>query len=54
MEIDYYASDRTNVSLETLAHVIIAERTRGGIERREKFAVLAADNEHQLLATVER
>lgn len=55
VEIDYYSSDQTNVSLETLAHVIIAERTpRGAIERRELFVVLAVDEEHRVLTTIER
>lgn len=53
--IDYYASDQTNVSLETLVHVIIRERgPRGTIEQREKFVVLSEDKENLLLATVKR
>ena len=55
MAIDYYASDNTNVSLETLVHVIIRERgRRGAIEQWEKFVVLSEDKENLLLATVKR
>lgn len=55
VDIDYYASDDTNVSLETLAHVVVYSRgRRGAIERREHFVVLSIDEEYRTLTTVRK
>ncbi|HET7435409.1 MAG TPA: hypothetical protein VFN10_11945, partial [Thermoanaerobaculia bacterium] len=54
IDLDYYASDRVNPSLETLAHVIVYKRTsRGHTERKDYFMVLTDDTEHRELAKVE-
>lgn len=47
--MDYYSEDRTNVSLESLVHVIVQ---RGG-ERRDLFYVMSEAKEKQLLTTIE-
>jgi hypothetical protein len=53
LDIDYYMSDATNVSRETLAHVIVYTRGRhGNIERHEHFVVLQLDEEHRTLETI--
>lgn len=48
LDIDYYMSDTTNLSLETLAHVIVYTRGR----RHEHFVVLQFDEEHRTLETI--
>lgn len=53
VEVDYYSDDETKLSAETLAHVVIHKRGRGGLTREERFIVLSVDQEHRLLATVE-
>lgn len=53
LAIDYYAADQTNVSLETLVHVIIRARGRRGVvEQSERFVVLSEQKENLLLTTV--
>jgi len=49
VSMDYYSQDRTNVSLESLVHVIVQ---RGG-ERRDLFYVMSEAKENQLLTTIE-
>ena len=49
VDIDYYSTDETNVSQETLAHVIVVQ----GGERRELFLVLSALKERRSLTAVE-
>jgi vault protein inter-alpha-trypsin-like protein len=46
--LDYYSVDETNVSRETLVHVIVHQRG----ERREHFFVLSEAKENLLLTTV--
>lgn len=49
VDVDYYNTDDTNVSQETLAHVIIIHKG----ERREMFLVLSEEKERRTLTTVE-
>jgi Vault protein inter-alpha-trypsin domain/Carboxypeptidase regulatory-like domain len=50
VNMHYYAANDTNVSLETLAHVVIYQRgRRGAIERTEHFVVLSIGNEERVL-----
>ena len=52
LDIHYYSDDQTNVSRETLAHIIVYSRNhRGTMERHEHFVVLQLAEEHR---TVER
>ena len=54
LAVDYYSDDETHVSLETLVHVVIHARGRGGrIGRREHFVVLARAEENRVLTTLE-
>lgn len=53
IKMHYYSDDDTNVSLETLAHVVIYTRgRRGAIERREHFIVMSIADEERALTTV--
>jgi Flp pilus assembly protein TadD len=47
--LDYYSADETDVSLETLVHVIVNNRG----EKKEYFYVLAEPKENLLLTTVD-
>ncbi|HEY0141083.1 MAG TPA: VIT domain-containing protein [Thermoanaerobaculia bacterium] len=49
VDIDYYSVDETNVTQETLAHVVVMQ----GGERRELFLVLSAVEERRTLTSVE-
>jgi hypothetical protein len=48
LDIDYYMADNTNVSKQTLAHVIVYVRG----QRHEHFVVLQTDEEHRTLETI--
>lgn len=51
--IDYWSTDETTVSLETIVHVIVHARgRRGKIERRDFFGVLGVEDEHVTLTTI--
>lgn len=50
--MDYYSEDPTKVSLESLVHLIISVRTRGGIERSDHFLVLSGEEQKLEVATV--
>jgi hypothetical protein len=47
--LDYWSTDETNVSLETLVHVIVHRRG----QRRDYFFVLAEEKENLVLATID-
>jgi hypothetical protein len=48
LDIDYYMADNTDVSLQTLAHVIVYVRG----QRHEHFVVLQTNAEHRTLETI--
>lgn len=50
--VDYYAEDLTEVGFETLAHAVIHQRTRSGVDRRESILLLTQGKEHRVLATI--
>ncbi|HUR81994.1 MAG TPA: VIT domain-containing protein [Thermoanaerobaculia bacterium] len=50
--IDYYGVDDTDVNFDTLAHLIVYQRTRSGVERQEYILVLSAEKEHRAVATI--
>lgn len=49
VELDYYSVDDTNVSQETLAHVVVVHDG----QRRELFLVLSGEKEREVLAVLE-
>lgn len=51
--VDYFATDDTEVAVETLAHVVVHHRTRSGIERQELILLLTKGKEHRVIATID-
>lgn len=50
--IDYYASDDTDIGIETLVHLIVHQRTRSGMDRQEFILVLTKGKENRTVTTV--
>ena len=50
--VDYYAADQTEIAIETLVHVVVHQRTRSGVDRREYVLLLTKGKEHRTLTTV--
>ena len=52
LEVEYFSDDTTTIGAEALVHVVIYQRGRRGVERRDHFVVLKTAKERQLLTTV--
>jgi hypothetical protein len=50
--VDYYAADQTEIAIETLVHVVVHQRTRSGIDRRELILLLTKGKEHRTVTTI--
>ena len=53
IDVQYYSSDDTEVSRETLAHVIVLTRGRFGVKRTDHVIVLSKDEERRNVIDVE-
>ena len=51
--IDYFGVDDTDVNFETLAHLVVYQRTRAGVERQEFILVLSQEKDHRAVATIQ-
>ncbi len=51
--IDYYGVDDTDVNFETLAHLVVYQHTRSGVERQEFILVLSEEKDHRAVATIQ-
>lgn len=52
LQVHYFADDRTTIGTEALVHVIVRQKGRRGVQRRDHFLVVKSANERQLLTTV--
>src|SRR5436190_480342 len=50
--VDYYATDQTEITIETLVHAVVHQRTRSGVDRREFILLLTKGKEHRTVTTI--
>jgi Ca-activated chloride channel homolog len=50
--VDYYATDQTDIDIETLVHAVVHQRTRSGVDRREFILLLTKGKEHRSVTTI--
>jgi len=50
--LDYYATDETETGFETLAHLVVYDQSRSGVERQEFILLLSKGKEHRIVTTV--
>jgi hypothetical protein len=52
LEVEYFSDDTSTIGSEALVHVVIYQRGRRGLQRRDHFVVMKTAEERQLLTTV--
>jgi Flp pilus assembly protein TadD len=52
LEVDYYSDDTTTIGAEALVHIVVYQRGRSGMQRKDHFIVLRSAKERQVLTTV--
>lgn len=50
--VDYYATDDTEALFETLAHLVVYNQSRSGVERQEFILLLSKGKEHRIVTKV--